>query len=256
MAGGFGLEYRVIEAADNKQALEQARQMVPDLIISEITPPRTDGLELCRSLKADELASHIPVIVVTTDVSEKLQIQALEAGADDYLIRPFTQTLLRARAENLLRSRRMLHEHFNHELALQPREVAATQADAHFLRRAIQTVEKHLPDFEFDVDLLAQRLALSRRQLFRKLKAVTGCTPHAFIRALRLKRAAQLLKQSALTVTEITYAVGFSDLKHFRTVFREQFGVLPGEYAAHSNGAEQMPDPRPTAADLPSKALL
>jgi len=103
------------------------------------------------------------------------------------------------------------------------------------LQRLVATVDRHLSDFEFDVEALAKRMAMSRRQLFRKLKAVTGGTPHALIRAMRLKRAAQLLQESQMTITEVTYAVGFSDLKHFRTVFREQFGVLPGEYTKRAS---------------------
>jgi len=108
--------------------------------------------------------------------------------------------------------------------------VAPNQMDAMFLRRTIETIEQHLADYEFDVEALAKKLAVSRRQLFRKLKAVVDRTPNSLIRNLRLNRAAQLLKESRMTVTEITYAVGFADLKHFRSVFREQFGVLPAEF--------------------------
>ena len=107
--------------------------------------------------------------------------------------------------------------------------------DARFLQRTIDTVEKHLSDFKFDVEALSKKMFMSRRQLFRKLKGVAGCAPNVFIRNLRLKRAAQLLKESPLTVTEITYAVGFADLKHFRTVFREHFGLLPGEFSRRTD---------------------
>jgi DNA-binding response OmpR family regulator len=229
---GRGLEadYRIIEAKDGEQGLRQAQENVPDIIITASSLPRLDGIGLCRRLKIDELASHIPVILLAAGSLEDSQIKALEAGADDCLAKPFSLPLLKARMDNLLRSRRKLHEHFSQELSLLPRELAANQIDAQFLRRTIATVERHLSDFEFDVEGLAQNMAVSRRQLFRKLKAVAGCTPNVFIRRLRLKRAAQLLGESAMTVTEITYAVGFSDLKHFRSVFREQFGVLPGEY--------------------------
>jgi DNA-binding response OmpR family regulator len=223
-------DYRVTEAKDGEQGLRQTQETVPDLIITASSLPRLDGVELCRRLKSDELASHIPVILLAAAGLEDLQIKALEAGADDYLAKPFSLPLLKARVDNLLRSRRKLHEHFSQELHLLPRELAANQIDAQFLRRTIDSVERHLSDFEFDIAALAQKMAVSRRQLFRKLKAVAGCTPNVFIRTLRLKRAAQLLGESAMTVTEITYAVGFSDLKHFRNVFREQFGVLPGEY--------------------------
>jgi len=228
---GLAAEYRIIEAKDEQQGLAQARETVPDLILMEITMPRLDGLALCRRLKRDELTGHIPVILLAADDLEATQIQALEAGADDCLVKPFRLPVLAARADNLLRSRRALQQHFNQANALQPRDIATNQVDAQFLRRTIDTIEKHASDFEFDVEALARMLGMSRRQLFRKLKAITDGTPNTLIRTLRLKRAAQLLQQSQMTVTEITYAVGFSDLKHFRTVFKEQFGVLPGEYA-------------------------
>ena len=158
-------------------------------------------------------------------------MRALEAGADHFLAKPLSLPLLKARVDELLLARSKGHERLGPESALPPRNLTANQADAQFLRRALEIVDRHLSDFEFDVEALAKKVAVSRRQLFRKLKAVTGGTPNALIRAMRLKRAAQLLKESQMTITEITYAVGFSDLKHFRSLFQEHFGVLPGEYA-------------------------
>ena len=234
MAKGLEADYRVIEAEDGEQGLRQAQENVPDIIITASSLPRLDGIALCRRLKSDELASHIPVILLAANGVEDSQANALEAGADDYLAKPFSLPLLKARVDNLLRSRGKLHEPVCRELSLLPRELAANQLDAQFLRRTTDIVERHLADFEFDIAALAHNMAVSRRQLFRKLKAVTGCTPNVFIRTLRLKRAAQLLRESPMTVTEITYAVGFSDLKHFRNLFREQFGVLPGEYTRKS----------------------
>jgi transcriptional regulator GlxA family with amidase domain len=157
-------------------------------------------------------------------------VRALEAGADHYLAKPLSLPLLKARVDELLLARGKAHERLGPESILQPSNLAANQADAQFLRRALEIVDRHLSDFEFDVEALAKKVAVSRRQLFRKLKAVTGGTPNALIRTMRLKRAAQLLKESQMTVTEITYAVGFSDLKHFRSLFLEHFGVLPGDY--------------------------
>ena len=228
---GLGGAYRVIEARDGEEGLRQAQETVPDLVVTELTLPGLDGLGLCRGLKRAELTSHIPVIVVAAHAREDSQMRALEAGADHYLAKPLSLPLLKARVDELLLARSKVHERLGPESTLQPPNLAANQADAQFLRRAIETVDRHLSDFEFDVEALAKKVAVSRRQLFRKLKAVTGGTPNALIRAMRLKRAAQLLKESQMTVTEITYAVGFSDLKHFRSLFLEHFGVLPGEYA-------------------------
>ena len=229
---GLGGAYRIIEARDGEEGLRQARETVPDLVVTELTLPGLDGLGLCRGLKRAELTSHIPVIVLAAHAREDSQMRALEAGADHYLAKPLSLPLLKARVDELLLARSKVHERLGPESTLPPRNLTANQADAQFLRRAIEIVDRHLSDFEFDVEALAKKVAVSRRQLFRKLKAVTGGTPNALIRAMRLKRAAQLLKESQMTVTEITYAVGFSDLKHFRSLFQEHFGVLPGEYAS------------------------
>jgi AraC-like DNA-binding protein len=205
--------------------------MVPDIVISEVRMPGLDGFALCRRLKNDELTSHIPIILLGTEDSDRCQLKALEVGADDFIAWPFSASLLRPRMENLLQSRRKLQAHFRKDASLQPRELATNQVDAQFLRRTIEAVEKYMSDFEFDVEGLSRVIFISRRQLLRKLKAVAGCAPNVLIRRLRLKRAAELLRSSGLTVSEITYAVGFSDLKHFRVVFREEYGMSPGEYA-------------------------
>jgi YesN/AraC family two-component response regulator len=237
---------RVIEARDGEEGLRQAQETVPDLVITELNSPRLDGLGLCRRLKRAELTSHIPVIVLAAHGQADSQKRALEAGADHYFAKPLNLSLLKARVDELLLARGKVHERLGPEINLQPSNPAANQADAQFLRRALETVDRHLSDFEFDVEALAMKVAVSRRQLFRKLKAVTGGTPNALIRAMRLKRAAQLLKESQMTVTEITYAVGFSDLKHFRSMFQEHFGMLPGDYARKAPQEEYAQDERGT----------
>lgn len=234
----LGAGYHLLEALDSNQVLNEAQENVPDLILLESADSSAGELELCRALKGNELTSHIPIIVLAGTGRAELQTQALEAGADDFLSRPVDLPRLKPRVDHLLRSRGKASEPSGPVMPLQPRELAANPGDALFLQRTLEIVDKHLPDFEFDVDVLAQKLAVSRRQLFRKLRAVTGRTPNALVRSMRLNRAAQLLTHSRMTVTEITYAVGFSDLKHFRTVFREQFGVLPGEYTRKNASGE------------------
>jgi len=228
---GLGGAYRIIEAKDGEEGLRQAQEAVPDLVITELNALRLDGLSLCRLLKRAEITSHIPVIVMAARGQADLQVRALEAGADHYLAKPLSLPQLKIRVDALLLPPGGVPEGLGPACTLEAPKLAANQANAQFLRRAIETVDRHLSDFEFNVETLAKKLAVSRRQLFRKLKAVTGGTPNSLIRAMRLKRAAQLLKESQMTVTEITYAVGFSDLKHFRSLFLEHYGVLPGEYA-------------------------
>lgn len=226
----LGPEYRIVRASAGQEALKTTRETAPDLVIANVLLPGWDGLELCRGLKRERRAGHIPVILVSSYRSENYQLKALQAGADDYLAKPFNPLLLRVRVANLLRSRRQLQEWFHQQAVRQPWVLEINQADAEFLRRATEIVEKDLADFRFDVAKLSKALFISRRQLLRRLKAVAGCAPNAFIRTVRLQKAAELLKTSGMTVMEITYAVGFSDLKHFRTLFRDAFGALPAEY--------------------------
>ncbi|MGA2246956.1 MAG: response regulator [Verrucomicrobiota bacterium] len=230
----FGRDYRITLVKDGNQGLVQAREMLPDVIVAEMASPILDGIELCRTLKNDELTSHIPVILLAAHDWESGQLQALEAGANDYVLKPFKLSLLKARVDNLQESRHKLQEHFRRVKQVYPRDIATNQNDAKFIRRVIDLVEENISDCDFDLEIMARKLAVSRRQLFRKLHAAAGCSPNAFIRTLRLRRAAQLIMESQMTVTEITYAVGFSDLKYFRTIFREQFGVAPGEYLKRS----------------------
>jgi DNA-binding response OmpR family regulator len=235
---GLDPEYRVVEAASCAEGFGHARESVPDLILIGTDLQGNIEAELSAKLKRNEITSHIPIILLAGDSSERSQLLALEAGVDDYVAKPFRLLLLKARVDNLLVTRRKLQEHFQHLSPLPPRELASNQVDAEFLRRAVEIIERNLADYGFDVDTLARQMAVSRRQLFRKLKAVSGTTPNVFIRDLRLKRAAQLLRESGLTVSEIIYAVGFSDLKYFRTIFRERFGFLPVEYIRRARSGE------------------
>jgi CheY-like chemotaxis protein/AraC-like DNA-binding protein len=223
-------DYSVCEASSPAQGLLAAKENVPDLIVVDGCSLGDAGVKLCGGLKADQITSHIPVILLAADHTDETQVRALEAGASEFLVKPLRLPVLKARVDNLLEERRKLHEYFQQLQSVQPREIAGSQMDAEFLRRVVEIVEKNIADYEFDVEKLARHMAMSRRQLFRKFKAVAGCTPNVFVRDIRLKRAAQLLRESRLTVSEIIYAVGFSDPKYFRNIFRERFGVLPGEY--------------------------
>jgi DNA-binding response OmpR family regulator len=248
----LGHQYKIVEAGDDRDGRDKAHGLVPDIIIADIFLPQVDGVRLCQEIKSAQLTSHIPVILLNTADVEDCQLKALEAGADDYISKAFNLSLLQARVENLLASRRKLRMSFHQPSVSQPRDLAVNQADAHFLQRTLTAIEQNLSDFEFDVEALARSVAVSRRQLFRKLKAVVDLSPKALIRSVRLKRAAQLLLESEMTVTEITFAAGFQDVKHFRALFKEQFGVLPSEYLKSVVPPRSMPnDPAPNGAIQP-----
>ncbi len=222
--------YEISEAADGQEALDMAQSASPDLVLSDVAMPRMDGIELCRRLKSDILTSHIPVVLLTARTTLVYKIDGLETGADDYITKPFSMQLLALRIKNLIQIRESLREKFGKSFDLSPSAVTVNSLDEEFLQRILDAVEKHMDESEFSIDDLARSMAISRIQLYRKLKALTGETPNSLLRSIRLKRAAQLLATHRFNVSEVAYKVGFTDLKYFRERFREQFGVNPGEY--------------------------
>ncbi len=227
-------DHRVLEAGDGVEGLETAFASLPDLVITDIMMPRMDGVELCKRLKNDEKTSHIPVILLTARASSEDKVGGLETGADDYIIKPFEAKELQVRVHNLIEIRRKLREKFKQNIILQPTELAVTSSDERFLGRLMESVEKHMADPDCDTETLAQDVYMSRMQLNRKLQALTGHSTHEFLRAQRLKRAAQILQQRAGNVSEVAYEVGFASPSHFARAFREQFGVPPSEYISRN----------------------
>jgi DNA-binding response OmpR family regulator len=204
--------------------------MLPDLVITDIMMPRMDGVELCRRLKNDDRTSHIPVIVLTARASGESKMEALETGGDDYIIKPFEVEELVVRVRNLIETRRELREKFRENIVLQPGDIAVTSSDARFLKRLMESIERHMAEPDCDTQSLARDVCMSRMQLNRKLKALTGHSTHEFLRAQRLKRAAQLLHHHGGNISEVAYEVGFASPSHFAQAFKEQFGVSPSDY--------------------------
>jgi signal transduction histidine kinase/ligand-binding sensor domain-containing protein/DNA-binding response OmpR family regulator len=226
----FEPEFKVIEAADGKEGLNTSFKFIPDIIIADIMMPGIDGIDLCRKIKKDERTSHIPVILLTALTDRESVQQGLGAGADDYITKPFDMSLLHIKVDNLLMLRRSLQMKYSGEVILQPKNVSIVSPDEKFLRKAVETVEKFMDDADLDTDKFAQILGVSRMQLYRKIGALTDMTVKDFIREIRLKRAAQLLVQNKINVSEVAYAVGFKDLSHFRRCFRQQYGMTATEY--------------------------
>ncbi len=228
-------DYRVKEARDGVDGFEKATNTIPDLIISDVMMPNMDGFELCEKLKTDECTSHIPVILLTARASEKSKLEGLETGADDYIIKPFSTRELHVRVKNLIEQRRKLRERFSHESALKPKDIAITSADERFLQRVMDTIEAQIGNPDFGVYDFGRKVGLSHSQLHRKIRALTDRSPIEFIRTLRLKRAADLLKQHFGNVAEIAYEVGFNNPSYFAECFRKLFGKSPSEYAANAS---------------------
>jgi DNA-binding response OmpR family regulator len=235
-------DYRVIESTDGREALDQIRKALPDLVISDIMMPRLDGIGLCQAIRGDPQIDFVPVVLLTARASADSRIEGLDEGADAYLAKPFNGGVLRATVANLLASRRRLRDRFAAAAALSVpgavAEVAAADceltappdADESYLQRLRLCIRSHLHDEEFSVDDLAHVMHQSRVSLYRYCKRLSEASPSDLIREERLARAAHLLANGEGSVSEVGYAVGFKSTAHFSNSFRARFGARPSEW--------------------------
>jgi signal transduction histidine kinase/ligand-binding sensor domain-containing protein/DNA-binding response OmpR family regulator len=223
-------KYSIIEAADGKEGIAKAIASLPDLIVSDVMMPEIDGFELCRQLKSNISTSHIPIILLTARMADNKRIEGYETGADDYITKPFNFEILESRMYNLISQRERIKNSFQKHFKIEPGEIGITSLDEKLINKALKLVEQNISDAEFSVEKLSRELGMSRVHLYKKLTALTGKTPIEFIRIMRLKRAAQFLEKSQLTVAEIAYEVGFNDPRYFSRYFKTEFGVLPSMY--------------------------
>ncbi len=222
--------YRILESGDGSSGFEIARKDNPDLIVSDVMMPGIDGYELSQKLKSHPETSHIPVILLTAKSSNEHRVEGIKAGADAYIAKPFEVEHLKVRISNLLETRKELKLKFAKQLMFEPAEIAATPTDELILKKALEVVEDHMNEEEFDLERFGSLMSMSRSTLNRKLKGVTGESPQAFVRKMRLKRAASLLQSGALTVSEVAEKVGILDLSYFGKIFRKEFCVSPSAY--------------------------
>ncbi|KAA6330868.1 Sensor histidine kinase TodS [termite gut metagenome] len=226
----FKSSFNVLEASDGKEGCEIALKHVPDIIVVDMLMPVMDGYEMCKKLKRDERTSHIPIIMLTAVTSKEKKLDNLLTGIDDYITKPFDVDILTVKIDNLLQIRNTLREKIKHDWLLQPEDVVLDSPDDKFLKRAVSVVEKFMDDPELDIGKFSEEMRVSRMQLYRKFEALTNMTVKEFIRSVRLKRAAQMLRQEKLTVSEVAWTVGFKDMSYFRKCFKEEFGMTPTEY--------------------------
>jgi DNA-binding response OmpR family regulator len=213
-------QFAIQEAADGEEGFTIVTESIPDLVITDLMMP-----------KMDERTSHIPVLMLTARATVESRIEGLETGADANMTKPFNLTELKVQINNLIDQRKKLRERFASSSEAGPSDIAVISVDEKFLKKAIEIIEENLGDYEFDVTAMTDQMSMSRMQLFRKLKALTNQTPSEFLRTIRLKHAAQLIKKKFGNVAEITYEVGFNNLSYFAKCFRELYGVSPSEYA-------------------------
>ena len=224
-------EYVVLEAADGKEGLAVALKEVPDLVICDVMMPVMDGLELTERLKTNTATSHIPVIMLTAKNLEEHRAEGYEHGADSYITKPFHSKVLLARIENLLRQRQLLKNLYqgSKEAEKEISEAHLEDRDKQFLKQLQAIIQKNLSDSEFGVEDMGQQIGLSRVQLYRKVKAMTGSSVVDLLRKARLAKARRLLETRSMSVSEVAYEVGFSAPSYFTKCFKEEYGMLPGD---------------------------
>ena len=224
--------YKVIGCENGKEALTEVLKSIPDLIISDIMMPEMDGNTLCSKVKANPATSHVPVILLTAKNRDEDQLEGLETGADAYIIKPFNMDILRRTIVNLIHSHQMLRLKYgrNDQLEEKVDEVQMKSPDDKLLERIMQVINKNISNADLSVDFIADEVGISRVHLHRKMKELTGQTPHDFIRNIRLKQAANLLANQNVNITEVMYACGFNNAASFSTIFKKFYGMSPREY--------------------------
>ena len=231
----LGPGFRLLEAENGRIGLRIAAEHVPDLIICDVMMPEIDGFEVVRRMRIQESTSHIPTILLTAKPGMESKLTGLKSGADDYLEKPFDTRELRIRIRNLIKTRQQLQQKYALQTKPKSEETSPLLSqEERFLGRVRKSVETHLSDENFTVEQLAEEIFISRGQLHRKLKALTGLSPSVFIRTVRLEHAHILLEMDTYNISETAFQVGFSSHSYFTKCFTEHFSYAPSQVLRHS----------------------
>ncbi|MFX0558569.1 response regulator [Maribacter sp. CXY002] len=226
----FKPNFQVITAKNGAEGIELALEHIPDLIVSDVMMPIKDGVELTKTLKEDERSSHIPIVLLTAKAGDDNELIGLHVGADDYITKPFNKKLLLSKVNSLISLRKKLQLRYSQEVVLRPKDIAISSVDERFLEKVQRVLDENLIESSFNSEAFSKAVHMSRMQLHRKLKALTGLTTSEFVRSQRLKLATHLLKQSQINISEVGYAVGFNDHAYFTKCFRETYQCTPSEF--------------------------
>ena len=227
----FKNNYTILKAKNGQEGIDLAIEHIPDIIVSDVMMPVKNGIELCNTLKNDERTSHIPIVLLTAKAGEENELEGIKTGADDYITKPFHEELLKERIKKRIEIRNKLQLRYSQEVILRPKDIAITPVDEQFLERMQKILDTKLIEPSFSIEDFSKALGMSRMQLHRKLKALTGMSASEFIRSQRLKLAAQLLKKSEINVSQVGYSVGFNYHAYFSKCFKDVYHCTPTEYS-------------------------
>ncbi len=222
-------EFDVSQAENGKFGLEMAFEDIPDLIITDVAMPLMDGNEFCKIIKNDERTSHIPVIMLTAKTEVNQQIEGLESGADIYLTKPFSIKVLLSYIKNLMTTKETLKKFFSQKILIEPLDIEVGSVDKKFMERLLGIINNNLSNPDFHINDLSKQIGMSTTVLYKKFNALVQMPVAEFIKTLRLKKAAQLLKDKSLNISEVAWEVGFNDRKYFSKEFKKFFGYNPSE---------------------------
>ncbi|MEM9857352.1 MAG: ATP-binding protein [Bacteroidota bacterium] len=223
-------DFTVRQSVDGKAGIEDALNLVPDIIVTDLMMPEVDGVELCNTLRSNEKTSHIPIIMLTAKADRGTKLDGLKTGADDFLTKPFDNEELMVRIQNLIAQREKLQSKYAETLLLEPSKIVIDSPNESFIRKALDVVDQNLSNSEFTVEVFQKEMGMSRMQLHRKLKALTNFSASEFIRDIRLQRASDLLSTNGFNVSEVAYSCGFNSVSYFTQCFKQKFGKSPSNY--------------------------
>jgi len=240
IAESFANSFEVLTAYNGEEGKQQALSRIPDIVVSDIMMPVMDGITLCRQLKEDVRTSHIPIILLTAKDSLQDKEEGYEVGADSYLTKPFSASLLRSRINNLLESRKKLIAQFQtqsvpgNQADLKEKRIVIAEAlsklDNEFIEKITLLIEENLSSEKIDITYLSDKMCMSGSTLYRKMKALTGLSTNEYIRKVKMQNAERLLLEGKFNISEIAYKVGMNSTGYFRQCFKEEFGVSPSDY--------------------------
>jgi DNA-binding response OmpR family regulator len=222
--------FHIIEAVNGKDGWQKALSMHPKLIVSDISMPEMNGIELCKKIKADTRTAQIPVILLTALTTDEDQLAGLDSGANDYILKPFNFEILLSKIHNSLQMQQTFKTTYQKQIEVKAQDIHVVSENEKFLKNAFECIELNITNVNFSVEELSRQLNLSRVSLYKKLLILTGKTPVDCIRTIRLKRAVQLLEKSQLSIANVAYEVGFNNPNYFSKVFKEEYNLLPSEY--------------------------
>jgi signal transduction histidine kinase/ligand-binding sensor domain-containing protein/DNA-binding response OmpR family regulator len=226
----FQNSFIVHEAGSAEEGLKMAKELQPDIIISDVVMNDMTGIDFCRTLKESPVLNHIPFILITGSFSPESKLKGIEYGADDYITKPFEKNMLVARVQSLIRNQQNLQKYFYNEITHQENSLNITGEYKDFLDNCIAVVEKHLDDDDFNIQAMAREIGMSHSNLYKKIKTISGQSANAFIRFIRLRKAAEMFINTNYNINETAFYVGIKDIKYFREQFTKTFGLKPSEY--------------------------